>query len=94
MKGLPNTILCLADTDSLKAEGIAYGKRLKETGVSTADAVYEHMPHAFFEYGFGKVPEQAYTVLGEAARPLVENGSIAENAQKALAFVAEHFKYL
>ena len=92
LKGLPNTILCLADTDSLKAEGIAYGKRLKEAGIPTADAVYEHMPHAFFEYGFGNVPEQAYTVLGEAARPLVENGSIAESSQKALAFVAEHFR--
>ena len=52
---LPNTVICTADIDSLKAEGLRYADRLKENGVPTALMVCEGMPHIFFEVGFGEV---------------------------------------
>ena len=91
---LPNTVICTADIDSLKAEGLRYADRLKENGVPTALMVCEGMPHIFFEVGFGEVSEEELRAHSPMLQQLVRNGSAHEASVKALSFAAKHFKKL
>ena len=91
---LPNTIICTADIDSLKEEGLLYAARLKENGVPTALMVCEGMPHIFFEVGFGKVSDEELQAHSPQLQELVRNGSAHEASVKALSFAAKHFKKL
>lgn len=92
LKGLPRAILCMADKDSLKAEGYQYAKMLEDAGVEVFKTEYKDMPHGFFESGFGEISEGEMAFLGEEVTAMIKEGIIAEVSGKALVFVSENIK--
>lgn len=90
LKELPPAIVCYADQDSLKAEGVQYAAMLRATGVSVADMVAEGMPHGFYESGFGKISESEMNFLGDDVKQMIRDGRIAKASQECLEFVVEH----
>ena len=87
---LPETIMCLAGFDSLRAEGNKYGDILEEAGVLVHRCNIEGAPHGFFEHGLG---DRFSNVLAdELENTMLENGSLQEAAHKALNFIKLHYK--
>lgn len=92
LKGLPNTILDYSEDDNLRFEGMKYGEKLKEAGVSVSENLSEGMPHGFFESGFKTPTEfEMNNLLGEKGPQIVADGSLARESQEALDFINEHF---
>ena len=92
LKDLPPAIICYADQDSLKAEGVQYAAMLRAAGVSVDDMVAEGMPHGFYESGFGKISESEMNFLGDDVKQMIRDGRIAKASQECLEFVTEHLK--
>ncbi len=92
LTGLPPAIFCLADVDSLKAEGYRYTELLKDAGVSVSATMMPDMPHGFFEYGFGEVNPESMGFLDQPTQQLILSGAVAGAAQQALAFVKAHLE--
>ena len=90
LTGLPPAILCIADNDNLKAEGLRYAQMLQDAGVPAVSTVLPTMPHGFFEYGFGEVSPQSISFLDAPTQQLILSGAAASSAQTALKFVQEH----
>ena len=92
LKGLPNTILDYSEDDNLRFEGMKYGEKLKEAGVSVSENLSEGMPHGFFESGFKTPTEfEMNNLLGEKGPQIVADGSLARESREALDFINEHF---
>ena len=51
MKGMPNTLIVLAECDPLYDEGLLYGKKLKENNVKVEIKVYRGLMHGFLTMG-------------------------------------------
>ena len=51
MKGMPDTLLVLAECDPLYDEGLLYGKKLKKNNVKAEIKVYEGLMHGFLTMG-------------------------------------------
>ena len=51
MKGLPDTLIVLAECDPLYDEGILYGKKLTKYNVKVEIKVYEGLMHGFLTMG-------------------------------------------
>jgi len=49
--GLPPTFIATAEYDPLRDDGIMYGKKLKQNGVSVTELTYVGMIHGFFQMG-------------------------------------------
>lgn len=90
LRELPAAIICVADNDTLKAEGQAYAEKLEAAGntVYLADPEPE-MPHGYFEYGFGTGMGQDF--LDESIKNQVADGSISKCARHSLEFIAAYF---
>ncbi len=56
MKGMPDTLIVLAECDPLYDEGLLYGKKLKKNKVKVEIKVYEGLMHGFLTMG-GAVKE-------------------------------------
>ena len=56
MKGMPDTLIVLAECDPLYDEGLLYGKKLKKNNVNVEIKVYEGLMHGFLTMG-GAVKE-------------------------------------
>jgi len=91
---LPNTVICTADIDSLKDEGLRYADRLKENGVPTSLMICAGMPHIFFEVGFGEISEEELRSYSPELQELVKNGEAHRASVEALEFAAKHFRKL
>ncbi len=51
MKGMPDTLIVLAECDPLYDEGLLYGKKLKKNNVQVEIKVYEGLMHGFLTMG-------------------------------------------
>ena len=51
MKGMPDTLIVLAECDPLYDEGLLYGKKLKKNNVKVEIKVYEGLMHGFMTMG-------------------------------------------
>ena len=51
MKGMPDTLLVLAECDPLYDEGLLYGKKLIENKVKVETKVYKGLIHGFLTMG-------------------------------------------
>ena len=51
MKGMPDTLIVLAECDPLYDEGLLYGKRLKENNIKVEIKVYKGLMHGFLTMG-------------------------------------------
>lgn len=90
MKNLPTAIICIADNDSLKAEGQEYAVKLESAGNKVYIANPEpNMPHGYFEYGFGESMGQDF--LAEEIKTQIADGTIAKCAAHSLEFINAHF---
>lgn len=49
LAGSPSALIIIAEYDPLHDEGIAYGARLKQSGVNVRTSIYKEMPHGFFQ---------------------------------------------
>lgn len=91
VEGLPRAIVCYADHDCLKAEGMKYSQMLREAGVEVHDMLAEGMPHGYFESGFGEIMEGEQDFLGEEVLSMIKDGTIARKSEDALEFVKKYF---
>lgn len=91
LKGLPAAIVCYAENDNLKHEGMKYSEMLREAGVDVWDMMAYGMPHGYYESGFGKISDEELRFLGDEVKAKIFSGEIAESSQKSLTFIAEHF---
>ena len=51
MKGMPDTLIVLAECDPLYDEGLLYGKKLKENNIKVEIKVYNGLMHGFLTMG-------------------------------------------
>ena len=51
MKGMPDTLIVLAECDPLYDEGLLYGKKLKKNNVNVQIKVYKGLLHGFLTMG-------------------------------------------
>ena len=51
MKGMPDTLIVLAECDPLYDEGLLYGKKLKENDVRVEIKIYKGLMHGFLTMG-------------------------------------------
>ena len=51
MKGMPDTLIVLAECDPLYDEGFSYGKKLKENNIKVEIKVYKGLMHGFLTMG-------------------------------------------
>lgn len=51
MKGMPDTLIVLAECDPLYDEGLLYGQKLKENNIKVEIKVYKGLMHGFFTMG-------------------------------------------
>lgn len=91
LAGLPRAIICYADNDCLKNEGIQYSRMLRNAGVEVYDMLAEGMPHGFFESGFGENAEQGQDFLGEEVVRMIKDGTIAKKSEESLAFIKKYY---
>lgn len=91
LKGLPAAIVCYAENDNLRHEGMKYSEMLREAGVSVADTMAYSMPHGYYESGFGKISDEEMRFLGDEVKAKILNGEVAASSQESLAFISEHF---
>lgn len=93
LEGMPHAIICCAEDDCLKQEGLRYAEMLRDAGVEVEDMVADNMPHGYFETGFGEVKEEENQFLGEKVLKMVRDGTIAQVSMESLVFVKNHFIY-
>jgi acetyl esterase len=67
--GLPPTVICVAEYDVLRQQGLAYAERLRAARVPVTLVDAGGLDHAFFAWGaFAKRPAEAIAEFGEALR--------------------------
>ncbi len=85
LKDFPDAFISVCEKDELRAEGEKFERRLNKAGVPTEIVLAKGMPHAYFEYNFGKPS------VGEkpAIAAIRADGSMTRESQKTLKFFAE-----
>jgi acetyl esterase len=72
LAGLPPAVVCVAEHDVLRAEGLAYAERLRTAGVPVHVLDADGLDHAFLGWGaFARRPAEAIAELGEAVRTML-----------------------
>lgn len=67
--GLPPTVICVAEYDVLRAQGLAYAARLRAAGVPVSVVDARGLDHAFFAWGtFARRPAEAVAEFGDVVR--------------------------
>ena len=70
--GFPPTFVSVGSIDGLRDEGIEYGSRLNQAGVSTELHVYSGAPHGFQLFAGTALADRANRDLDEWLRPIIE----------------------
>ncbi len=91
LKGLPDAIICYAENDNLRNEGIVYAGMLRDAGVKVSDMTAAGMPHGFYESGFGPLSKEDEQFLGEEVKRMILDGTIARSSQECLQFVKDNY---
>lgn len=78
LKGMPKTIIYMAQNDNLRSEGETYAQHLRDAGVEVIEGLAKGMPHAYFENGFG-------------SDKLNINEDIQREARKCLQFIKANY---
>jgi acetyl esterase len=69
LAGLPPAVVCVAETDWLRAQGLAYAERLQDAGVPVRVVDGHGLGHAFLGSGsFSRRAAEAIAELGDAVR--------------------------
>jgi acetyl esterase len=69
LAGLPPTVICTAEYDALRPQGLAYAERLRAAGVPVRLVDARGLDHAFFAWGtYARRPAEAIAEFGEAVR--------------------------
>lgn len=69
LSGLPPTVICVAEYDLLREQGLDYAQRLRDAGVPVTLVDAHGLDHAFFAWGsFARRPAEAIAEFGEAVR--------------------------
>lgn len=69
LAGLPPTVICVAEYDVLRAQGLAYAARLRAAGVPVSVVDARGLDHAFFAWGtFARRPAEAVAEFGDVVR--------------------------
>ena len=72
LAGLPPAVVCVAEYDVLRAQGLAYAERLRTAGVPVHVLDAHGLDHAFLAWGtFAQRPAEAIAELGEAVRTML-----------------------
>jgi len=72
LAGLPPAVVCVAEYDSLRAQGMAYAKRLDDAGVAVEVLDAHGLDHAFLAWGtFARRPAEAIAQFGAAVRSML-----------------------
>ena len=72
LTGLPPAVLCVAEYDVLRAQGLAYAERLRAAGVPVQVVDAHGLDHAFLAWGaFARRPAEAIAELGRAVRTMI-----------------------
>ena len=70
--GLAPAVVCVAEYDDLRAQGLAYAERLRSAGVPVHVLDAHGLDHAFLAWGtFARRPAEAIAELGEAVRTML-----------------------
>jgi acetyl esterase len=76
LAGLPATVVCVAEYDELRAQGLAYADRLRGAGVPVHLVDAHGLDHAFLAWGtYARRPAEAIAELGEAVRTMLAPGA-------------------
>jgi acetyl esterase len=71
-EGLPPTVICVAEFDVLRQQGLDYAQRLPAANVPVTLVDARGLDHAFFAWGaFAKRPAEAIAEFGEAVRTAI-----------------------
>jgi acetyl esterase len=69
LAGLPPAVICVAEYDGLRAQGLAYAARLRAAGVPVSVVDARGLDHAFFAWGpFARRPAEAIAEFGDVVR--------------------------
>jgi len=72
LTGLPPAVICVAEYDALRPQGLAYAKRLRNASVSVTVVDAHGLDHAFFAWGtFARRPAEAIAEFGDAVRAVL-----------------------
>jgi acetyl esterase len=76
LAGLPPAVVCVAEYDDLRAQGLAYAERLRGAGVPVHVVDAHGLDHAFLAWGtYARRPARAIAELGEAVRTMLAAGA-------------------
>lgn len=89
LAGLPEAIVCLAENDNLRHEGMQYAEKLVWAGVQVHLRLEQGMPHGYFEYGFGENFKGESDYLDDATKAMIADGRIPAGSQKTLEFIKQ-----
>jgi acetyl esterase len=74
-EGLPPTVICVAEYDVLRQQGLDYAQRLQAADVPVTLVDAHGLDHAFFAWGaFARRPAEAIAEFGEAVRAASQFG--------------------
>jgi acetyl esterase len=69
---LPRAVVCVAEYDSLRPQGLAYAERLRDAGVPVEVVDAHGLDHAFLAWGtFARRPAEAIAQFGAAVRSVL-----------------------
>jgi acetyl esterase len=69
LAGLPPTVICVAEYDMLRRQGLDYAERLRAVGVPVTVVDAHGLDHSFFAWGaFARRPAEAIAEFGDAVR--------------------------
>ena len=72
LAGLPPAVVCIAEYDSLRAQGLAYAGRLEAAGVPVEVVDARGLDHAFLAWGtFARRPAEAIEQFGAVVRSML-----------------------
>jgi len=72
LAGLPPTVVCVAEYDVLRGQGLAYAERLRAAGVPVRVVDADGLDHAFLAWGeLARRPAEAIAELGREVRDVL-----------------------